>query len=69
MRIILRGGRLLLVYPDGDEVDLVEIEPNVFREGLDELGPERVVFDAIEKGQALQLTIHGNRMVRSMPVA
>ncbi len=69
VRIILRGGRLLLVYPDGDEVDLVEIEPNVFREGLDELGPERVVFDAIEKGQALQLTIHGNRMVRSMPVA
>ena len=68
VRIILRGGRLLLVYPDGDEVDLVEIESNVFREGLDELGPERLVFDAIEKGQALQLTIHGNRMVRSMPV-
>jgi len=68
VRIIMRAGRLLLVYPDGDEVDLVEIKPNVFREGLDELGPERVVFDAFENGQALQLTIHGNRMVRSMPV-
>ncbi len=69
VRIILRAGKLLLVYPDGDEVDLVELEAYTFREGLDEQGPERLIFDTFEDGQALQVTIHGNRMVRSMPVA
>ncbi len=68
VRILLRMGCLLLIYPDGDEVPLVELEHGCFREGLDELGPERVVFDCFDGAQALQLTIHGNRMFRSMEV-
>ncbi len=58
-RIVLRKGRLFLIYPYGDEKSLQPLEEGVFRVGEEAWQPERVRFDAIVNGQALRANYSG----------
>jgi D-alanyl-D-alanine carboxypeptidase len=65
VRVLLRSGELILVYPQGDEERLVEVQPGVFR-GEDLRSPERVRFDTIEDGACLHMNVKGNDFYRSV---
>jgi CubicO group peptidase (beta-lactamase class C family) len=52
-RVVLRKGKLILIYPFGENKLLVPVNDGEFRVGEDELSPERIRFDVIIDGQAL----------------
>jgi hypothetical protein len=53
-RVVLRKGKLILIYPFGEEKTLVLLGDGGFRVGENELSPERLRFDVIVDGQALR---------------
>ncbi len=57
-RVVLRRGRLFLLYPHGPEVLLVEASPGLFR-AADEDSAEEVRFDSIVDGRALRAAVSG----------
>jgi hypothetical protein len=63
-RVVLRKGALLLVQPGGHESPLVPLPDGSFREGEDELGPERYRFDTIVDGVALRMLHSGEALYR-----
>ena len=57
-RVVLRKGRLLLVWPEGTEEPLAAAGPGgAFRVG--ERTPERITFDSVVSGRALRATLSG----------
>jgi CubicO group peptidase (beta-lactamase class C family) len=57
-RVVLRKGRLLLVWPEGTEEALAAAGPGgAFRVG--ERTPERITFDSVVSGRALRATLSG----------
>jgi hypothetical protein len=56
-RIVLRKGALTLIYASGDEELLVPLDGAVFRLGEDIRSPERIRFDTIVDGRALQANL------------
>ena len=52
-RVVLRKGKLILIYPYGEEKLLVPVGDFEFRVGEDGLSPERIRFDVIIDDQAL----------------
>jgi CubicO group peptidase (beta-lactamase class C family) len=63
-RVVLRRGRLVLIFPDepdgfSDESPLVPLPDGSFRVGEDERGPERIRFDTVVDGQALRAILSG----------
>ena len=67
-RVVIRAGSLVLVYPDGDEDPLVELEPGCFQVGKDPRSPERVTFGALEGGKCLHARVSGGDFFRSREV-
>ena len=69
LRIAAKDERLWLVAPNGVEapgtVELVEIEPGVFREGADPRLPERLTIGPIVDGQAAWVSRHDCRYSRT----
>jgi CubicO group peptidase (beta-lactamase class C family) len=69
LRIAAKDGRLWLVAPNGVEapgtVELVEIEPGVFREGADPRLPERLTIGPVVDGQAAWVSRHDCRYSRT----
>ncbi len=53
-RVVLRRGRLFIVFPPGNEEPLHPLGPGRFREGDEEFSPERVGFDQVADGKALR---------------
>jgi CubicO group peptidase (beta-lactamase class C family) len=64
-RIILRKGRLTLVYPSGEEESLVPVGDGTFRVGEDHLSPERIRFDVILNNQSLRANFSCGEYYRS----
>jgi hypothetical protein len=58
-RVCLRKGRLVLVWPSGEEEYLTALGENRFRIGEEAYIPERLVFDQVVQGQALRATRSG----------
>lgn len=58
-RIIVRKGRLLLVYPGGGHEVLQPMDGGGFRVGEDPRSPETVSFDSVASGQALRAVYSG----------
>jgi len=63
-RIVGREGRLVLVAPGGveapgDEPELVEVSPGVFRIGADPWLPERLVLGPVVEGRVVSVTRDG----------
>jgi CubicO group peptidase (beta-lactamase class C family) len=69
LRIAAKDGRLWLVAPNGVEapgtVELVEIEPGVFREGTDPRLPECLTIGPVIDGQAVWVSRHDCRYSRT----
>ena len=69
LRIAAADGKLWLVAPNGVEapgtVELVEIEPGVFREGADPRLPERLTMGPIVDGRAVWVSRHDCRYSRT----
>jgi D-alanyl-D-alanine carboxypeptidase len=69
LRIAAERGKLWLVAPNGVEapgtVELVEIEPGVFREGADARLPERLIIGPVVDGQAVWVSRHDCRYSRT----
>jgi CubicO group peptidase (beta-lactamase class C family) len=69
LRIAAKDGHLWLVAPNGVEapgtVELVEIEPGVFREGVDPRLPERLTIGPVVDGQAAWVSRHDCRYSRT----
>jgi CubicO group peptidase (beta-lactamase class C family) len=57
-RVVVRKGKLLFVWPQGDEELLTPLDDGSFRLG-DERSPERLCFDQVVEGQALRATLSG----------
>jgi hypothetical protein len=64
-RIILRKGRLILVFPSGEEEALVPVGDGIFRVGEDQLSPERIRFDVIINNQSLRANFSCGEYYRS----
>ncbi|HEV2501747.1 MAG TPA: serine hydrolase domain-containing protein [Mesorhizobium sp.] len=69
-RIVSRGGRLLLIAPGGveapgDDLELVELEPGVFRVGAATHAPERLVLGPVVNDKVVSVTRDGNRYSRT----
>jgi D-alanyl-D-alanine carboxypeptidase len=64
-RIVLRKGRLIFVYPSGEEKTLVPVGDGIFRVGEDDRSPERIRFDVILNGQALRANLSCGEYYRS----
>lgn len=62
-RVILRKGKLWLIWPAGNEEPLTPIEEGVFRIG-DEISPERLRFNQVVNGQALCANYSGSDYYR-----
>ena len=58
-RVVLRKGALVLIEPGGEEQPLSPLGEAAFRVGQEEHSPERIRFDAIVNGRALQAHISG----------
>ena len=69
LRIAAADGKLWLVAPNGVEapgtVELVEIEPGVFREGSDPRLPERLIIGPVIDGEAVWVSRHDCRYSRT----
>ncbi|MFD9902562.1 serine hydrolase domain-containing protein [Mesorhizobium sp. NPDC059025] len=69
-RIVARGERLFLIAPGGveapgDDLELVELEPGVFRVGAETHAPERLVLGPTIDGKVVSVTRDGNRYSRT----
>jgi D-alanyl-D-alanine carboxypeptidase len=64
-RVVLRKGLLVLIYPSGIEEHLVPLRKGVFRVGEDSHSPERLSFDVVLKGQAMQANLSGGVYCRT----
>ena len=58
-RIVVRKGRLLLVYPAGSHEVLAPMAYGAFRIGEDPRSPETISFDSVASGQALRAVYSG----------
>lgn len=63
-RVVLRGDRLVLVYPWGREDALTPTDEARFRVGEDERSPEWISLDTILEGQALRAILSGAEYYR-----
>jgi hypothetical protein len=62
-QVVLRRGRLILIYPSGQEAPLTELEDSAFRI-WEEGTPERLVFDAPVVGKSLRAVLSGQAYYR-----
>lgn len=58
-RVVIRKGKLWLVFPAGNEEELVPLGPGLFRVGAEEKSAERLRFDAVVGGRALRANFSG----------
>lgn len=58
-RVILRKGKLWLIWPSGDEELLDPLDESTFRVGESRFTPERLSFDQMVGGEALRATRSG----------
>jgi hypothetical protein len=58
-RVLIRKGKLWLVFPAGNEEELVPLGPGLFRVGAEEKSAERLRFDALAEGRALRANFSG----------
>lgn len=63
-RVLLRKGALWMVQPSGEERELVYLEQNLFRIGVDNRSPERIVFEATVEGRAHRAILSGQAYAR-----
>jgi CubicO group peptidase (beta-lactamase class C family) len=63
-RVIVRKGKLLLVWPDGYEEALVPVEEATFRVGEKDFLPERLRFDQVVEGQAWRANLSNGNYYR-----
>ncbi len=56
-RVVARKGVLMLIWPSGEEFQLVPQGDGAFRVGVEQLSPERVRFEAVIDGQALRANL------------
>lgn len=64
-RVLLRRGKLLLAWPEGDEEPLVAAGPATFRVGEEPWLPERLRFGPIVDGQAWGADLSGGQYSRA----
>ena len=64
-RVIVRQGKLLLVFPAGDESVLIPLAEGVFRVGKDDRSPERIRFEQLIDGKAVQANLSGGSYYRT----
>lgn len=58
-RVVLRKGKLLLIYPNGGKDSLAPLGDGLFRIGGDPRSPETLRFDSIADGRALRADYSG----------
>ncbi|MCL6480238.1 MAG: beta-lactamase family protein [Firmicutes bacterium] len=58
-RVLTRKGKLWVVFPSGEEEELVPLAPGLFRVGSEEHSAERLQFDAVVEGRALRANFSG----------
>jgi len=58
-RIVLRKGALVFIYPYGEDEPLRQLEPGLFRVGIDARSPEFIRFDVVIGGKAMQAILSG----------
>jgi D-alanyl-D-alanine carboxypeptidase len=63
-RVIVRKGKLLLVWPDGYEEALVPSEESTFRVGEEDYLPERLRFDQAVEGQTWRANLSNGSYYR-----
>jgi len=64
-RVVLRKGKLVLIYPQGDEELLTPNGSDVFRVGSDPRSPEFIRFDWIIDGKAMRANLSGGAYSRN----
>lgn len=69
-RIVSRGQRLFLIAPGGveapgEDLELVELKPGLYRIGAEAHAPERLALGPIVGGRAVSVTRDGNRYSRT----
>ena len=64
-RIVQRKGKLILVYPSGEEQPLAPIGEGVFRVGEDNRSPERIRFSVVLNNQSLRANFSCGEYYRS----
>jgi len=63
-RVVLRGGTLIVIYPDGDEQPLSPLGEQLFRLGEDVRSPERLRFGPVLNGKAISANLSGGEYCR-----
>lgn len=58
-RIVLRRGRLLFIYPSGEEESMCQLKSDLFRVGDDPRSPEFIRFDVVINGKSMQAFFSG----------
>lgn len=56
-RVVARKGSLMLIWPSGEELQLVPQDEGLFRVGQEPFSPERIRFEAVIHGQALRANL------------
>jgi hypothetical protein len=65
-RVVLRGGRLVFAAASDDaEHELVPVDDDSFRVGIEEWRPDRIRFDALVDGMAVRAIYGGAAWYRS----
>lgn len=64
-RVMQRQGKLLLIYPWGEEEPLIELKQGVFQVGSDPRSPERLTFGPLINGQAISVNFSGGEYARA----
>ncbi len=64
-RVLLRKGKLWLVFPPGNEEELVPLAPGLFRVGAEDESAERLRFDVVIEGRALRANLSGVNFYRT----
>lgn len=65
-RIVLRKGKLLLLYPKGGGVVLMPVGDRTFSIGKNNQSPERLHFDTVVVGKALRVSLSGCDYYRAL---
>ncbi|MBN1678188.1 MAG: serine hydrolase [Candidatus Thermoplasmatota archaeon] len=65
LRVLVRKGALWMVQPSGEEQQLVRLEQNLFRIGVDERSPDRILFEAMIEGKAQRAVLSGQAYART----
>jgi hypothetical protein len=58
-RVVLRKGKLVFVYPFGEDEPLHQLDPGLFRINDDPRSPEFIRFEVIIEGRAMQANFSG----------